>query len=143
MPIIRELPVEQTHRAYEVMLELRPEMGSKEDFVARVNGSLRPEGYRLVASFGHDDEVAAVAGFRTGHNLAWGHFLYVDDLVTAESARRKGHAGALMDWLDKEAERLGCDQFHLDSATFRYEAHRFYFNRRLVIPGFHFSRPVR
>jgi GNAT superfamily N-acetyltransferase len=72
-----------------------------------------------------------VAGFRTGHNLAWGHYLYVDDLSTRPDARRRGHGRALLE----EAKRLGCDQFHLDSGVGldRADAHRLYLNAGLVI----------
>jgi len=109
----------------------------------RINSLQRPEGYRLVAAFeeGSPDAVA-VAGFRTGHNLAWGHYLYVDDLVTVASARKRGHAAALLRWLLDEAERLGCDQLHLDSGTHRHDAHRFYLKEPLDITSFHFARTI-
>lgn len=122
------------------MAELRTHLESRDDFVARVNEVQRPEGYRLVASFEDGaSAAAAVAGFRTGNNLAWGYFLYVDDLVTAEAARGHGHGAALMAWLHTEARRLGCDQLHLDSGTHRHGAHRFYLEHRLHISSFHFN----
>ncbi len=43
-----------------------------------------------------------MAGFRVMHSLAWGHYLYVDDLSTLPEARRRGHARALLDWLLEE-----------------------------------------
>jgi GNAT superfamily N-acetyltransferase len=59
----------------------------------------RPASYRLVDVFVPDrEQTVAVAGFRVGDSLAWGHYLYVDDLSTAPDARRQGHAGALLDW---------------------------------------------
>ena len=52
-------------------------------------------GYRL--AFVQDtDGVVAVAGFRVGENLAWGRFLYVDDLVTLPSHRSKGYGAKLL-----------------------------------------------
>ena len=49
-----------------------------------------------------------------------------------------------MDWLIEEAKRLHCDQLHLDSGVGpdRTDAHRLYFNKRMRISSFHFSRPV-
>lgn len=96
----------------------------------------RGEGYRLVGSFEPErDAAAAVAGFRAGHSLAWGHFIYLDDLSTDRDARRRGHAGALLDWLVEGAQRLGCDQLHLDSGVGyeRSDAHRLYLNAGMVI----------
>jgi GNAT superfamily N-acetyltransferase len=142
---IRELPPAETHLAYEAMLELRPHIGAESQFVARVNDVQRPAGYRLVASFDNHDPVVAAgaAGFHIGDMLAWGHFLYVEDLVTRESARRAGHATGLLDWLAVEAERNRCDSFQLDSGVHRHDAHRLYLRSGLLITGHHFGRVLR
>ncbi len=139
---IKELGPEETAAAYRAMLELRPRIGSEEEFVARVNDLQRPEGYRLVASFADGDpQAVAAAGFRTAHFLAWGHALYVDDLSSRPGFRRQGHAGGLLDWLLAEARRLGCGQLHLDSGvgSDREQAHRLYLNKRLRISAHHFQ----
>jgi GNAT superfamily N-acetyltransferase len=124
------------------MLELRPNAGSREQFVETVNRRQRPEGYRLVAAFedGHEP-AAAIAGFRTGHFQAWGYAMYIDDLSTRAPFRGRGHGGALMDWLIAEARRLGCSQLHLDSGVGpdRQAAHRLYMNKRMRISAHHFA----
>jgi GNAT superfamily N-acetyltransferase len=138
---IRELPPAETGLAYKAMLELRPNIGTESEFVARVNDVQRPAGYRLVASFDDGDTVAAgAAGFHVRDMLAWGHYLYVEDLVTRESARRAGHATRLLDWVLFEAERNGCDSFQLDSGVHRYDAHRLYLRWGLAITSHHFGR---
>ncbi|MEA2505835.1 MAG: hypothetical protein QOH48_453 [Actinomycetota bacterium] len=95
----------------------------------------------MIGSFDddHTEDAAGVAGFRTGHNLVWGYFIYVDDLVTLPAYRGRGHADALMSWLFREARALGCDHLHLDSGTHRHDAHRFYLKHRLEISSFHFT----
>ena len=87
----------------------------------------------------------AVAGFRIGHMLAWGRFLYVDDLSTLPEARRRGYGRKLLDWLGDEARRLDCEQLHLDSGVTaeRFDAHRLYLNAGLAISSFHFARRLR
>jgi GNAT superfamily N-acetyltransferase len=135
----------ETRLAHAAMSALRPAYRDQASFVDQVDGVQRAEGYRLVAAFAADAEQAvAAAGFRFGHGLAWGHFVYVDDLSTLPEARRQGHAGALLDWILSEARRLGCDQVHLDSATIpeRFDAHRLYFKHGYVIDAHHFARPV-
>lgn len=141
MSDIRELGPAETHLAYTTMLELRPHLPSLEAFVERVNTLQRPERYRLIGSFiDGAAEPVAVAGFRTLHALAWGHVLYVDDLITQEAHRKAGHADRLLQWMMAEAQRLGCDQFHLDSAVHRHAAHRFYFAHGMRISTYHFQR---
>jgi GNAT superfamily N-acetyltransferase len=100
-------------------------------FVAQVDGMQRPEGCRLVGVLAVEGEDAqAVAGFRLATSLSWRRHLYVDDLSTVPSARGRGFAGRLLGWVHDEAQRLGCDQVHLDSgvAPNRHAAHRLYLN---------------
>jgi GNAT superfamily N-acetyltransferase len=141
MPI-RELDADDTALAYEVVRELRPHLGEPDAFSAFVNDRLRPHGYRLVVSLDDAGTVAAAMGLRRAHSLAWGDHLYVDDLVTLPAFRGLGHARALLDWARAEAERLGCDQLHLDSAPHRHDAHRLYLRWGMHISGYHFAAPV-
>jgi len=127
------------------MEALRGASGNERAFDEYVDGVLRPTGYRLVGLFLPDrDQAVAVAGFRIGDSLAWGHYLYIDDLSTAPDARRQGHAGTLLDWLLDEARRLGCAQLHLDSGTGseRFDAHRLYYGHGLAIYSHHFARAL-
>ena len=140
---VREIPAGETPLAHAAMSALRPAFADPGAFAREVDEVLRPEGYRLAGSFEDEGgDAAAVAGFRFGHSLAWGHYMYVDDLATAPHARRRGHAGALLDWLLEEALRQRCDQLHLDSAAIpeRYDAHRLYMTKRFAITGHHFVR---
>jgi GNAT superfamily N-acetyltransferase len=125
------------------MRELRPHYEDEGDFVRRVDEVERPQGYRLVGAF-EDGRCVAVAGFRVLRNLAWGDALYVDDLSTHPDARRRGYGRALLEWCEAEAERLGCDQLHLDSGVGpeREDAHRLYFNTGMRITLYHFMKPV-
>jgi GNAT superfamily N-acetyltransferase len=144
-PEIRELLPPETGLAFEAMRELRTDLSDEQSFIRQVDGVQRTEGYRLVAAFeAGASEPSAVAGFRTCHSLSWSHYLYVDDLSTKPSARRRGHARNLLDWLIEEGKRLGCDQFHLDSGVGidRADAHRLYLNAGMVISAHHFARYV-
>jgi GNAT superfamily N-acetyltransferase len=142
MSIIQELREQEIYRAYPALHELRPHLESLDACVRQVQQQ-RAEGYRLVGAFevGIEDAVA-IAGFRTLHSLAWGYYLYVDDLGTLAAFRKKGHAALLMHWLLEEAQRLGCAQFHLDSGVQRHDAHRLYLNQRMHISAYHFARSL-
>jgi GNAT superfamily N-acetyltransferase len=144
MPEIRELAAGETHQAARALLELRPDRGPTEALISAADRQ-RAAGYRLVASFEDgEDDAAGVAGFRLAENLAWGRHLYVDDLSTRADRRGRGHGGALMRWLGREACRAGCAQLHLDSGVGpdRQDAHRLYFNAGLRIASYHFARAV-
>jgi GNAT superfamily N-acetyltransferase len=140
---VRELPAGETGLAWEALRALRPHLTDREAFVARVDGLQRPAGYRIVAAFEPGVEQArAAAGFRIAHNLAWGRFVYVDDLSTLPAARRRGHAARLLAWIDEEAARRGCYSVQLDSGVGpdRQDAHRRYFSSGMRIASYHFSK---
>ncbi len=144
MDDVRELAAGESHRAAAALLELRPHGGGAAELVERIDAQ-RAAGYRLAASFeAGDAHAAAVAGFRVVESLAWGRFVYVDDLVTRAALRGRGHAAAVMAWVQDEARRAGCGQVHLDSGVGpdRADAHRFYFRHRLRIASYHFSGEV-
>jgi len=124
---------------YPVMHELRPHIGETE-FVTRVR-RLQEGGYRLVC-LRVDEAPVAVAGMRIGENLAWGRFLYVDDLVTAERHRSKGYGQALLEWIEHYAGEARCSEVHLDSGLQRQDAHRFYEREGVAKTGFHFAVSV-
>ena len=116
------------------MKQLRPDC-QPDPFLARVRLQER-EGYRL-AMLVDENRVAAVAGYRIGHNLAWKKYLYVDDLVTDGSQRSRGYGRQLMDWLARTARDAGCDELHLDSGVQRFAAHRFYLRYGMDITSHH------
>lgn len=124
---------------YPVMRELRPHL-AESSFVAKVR-ALEKSGYMLAYLMESGCPVA-VAGFRLGENLAWGRFLYVDDLVTLSSQRSRGFGAALLSWLAGFAEKKGCNQLHLDSGVQREDAHRFYEREAMKLTSYHFAKPV-
>jgi GNAT superfamily N-acetyltransferase len=123
-------------RCFEVMHELRPHL-TLESFLAQA-ARQQTQGWRL-AFLESDGVVRSVTGYRLLENLAWGRFLYVDDLVTRDVDLGVGFGSRLLDWLVDEAKRQDCDQFHLDSGVQRFGAHRFYLHKGMDITSHHFA----
>jgi len=121
---------------FETLHSLRPHL-TREAFLQRVRAQYA-DGYRL-ACIERGGRVVAVAGYRMGRNLAWGKFLYVDDLVTHPDHRSEGLGATLLSWLQQRAREHGCQQLHLDSGQQRLDAHRFYKREGLAITGHHFA----
>jgi len=127
---------QQIDDCYPVMRQLRPHIG-RDDFLDRVRRTEK-SGFRLVC-LRVGGEPVAVAGIRTGENLAWGRFLYIDDLVTSSEHRSQGYGAALLRWIRAYARSQGCEQLHLDSGMQRVDAHRFYEREGLPVSGLHFA----
>lgn len=130
----------QIAKCFTVMSQLRPALKS-EEFVERITAQ-RADGYRLVF-LEAAGTVVCVAGFRIARCLAWGRFMYVDDLVTDAAHRSCGHGKTMLDWLRDEARRLQCEQFHLDSGIQRKEAHRFYLREGMEHTALHFGELLK
>jgi GNAT superfamily N-acetyltransferase len=124
-------------RCFEVMRELRPHFRDRKKFLEQVRRQQR-DGY-LLAFLEVDSEIRAVAGYRFLESLYSGRCLYVDDLVTRERDRSAGYGGKLLDWLVQQARERDCTSFELDSGVQRFDAHRFYFSKRMKICAYHFA----
>ena len=120
---------------FPVMVQLRPKL-TEPGWLPQVR-RMEKDGFRLVA-LREDGVVRAVAGFRVFENLYAGRLLYVDDLVTDQTTRSRGHGRALLRWLTDHARKNNCASLELDSGTQRIDAHRFYLRERMNIANFHF-----
>jgi len=121
---------------YPVMCQLRPHI-TQAEFLPTVKAQMQ-NGYHL-ACVEADGIIVACAGFQYAQNLAWGKFLYVDDLITDDKQRCRGFGKLLMDWLAEQANIQGCAQLHLDSGVQRKDAHRFYAREGMEQTGYHFA----
>ncbi len=121
----------------DVVRQLRPHLDPA-TYVADVRALMASDGYRLAALLDDDGAVRAVAGYRMLRMLYCGRVLSVDDLVTDERARSRGHGTALLEWLKAEGRAAGCAELQLISHVTREAAHRFYFREGLGVIAFHF-----
>jgi GNAT superfamily N-acetyltransferase len=121
---------------YDVMAQLRPHL-ARGDFLTTVR-AMQKDGLRL-ACVRDGGRVVAVAGYRISTNLFCGRHLYVDDLVTDDAERSKGHGKELLAWLRELAVENDCDVFHLDSGVQRKRAHAFYQREGMELASYHFS----
>ena len=127
---------DEIRKCYPVMRELRTHITTEQEFVDRVSRQ-QNQGYQL-AFLEAEGEVRAVAGFRFLDSLFSGKNLYVDDLVTRDADRSHGYGGQLLDWLIDAARANACETLELDSGVQRFDAHRFYFSKRMSISSYHF-----
>jgi GNAT superfamily N-acetyltransferase len=125
---------------YPVMAELRPHT-KRDDFVLTIKRLAETANLQL--AYLNNGEVKAVAGFRISEWLAGGKYLEIEDLVTKSDERSKGYGGDLFDWLVKHAEENDCDHIRLISRVTRFDAHRFYLNKRMIIEAYYFSRQLK
>jgi GNAT superfamily N-acetyltransferase len=123
-----------------VLQELRPHL-TPESFAA-VCEQGHPQGLRFTAAYA-DGRCVGVAGWRIVATTVTLRKLYVDDLVTTETARSQGIGHQLLAALLEKARDAGCSVLDLDSGVHRADAHRFYMREGLTITSFHFARSLQ
>ena len=122
-------------RCFEVMKELRPHH-NLESFLTTMD-AMKKEGYHLLY-LEDEGRMVSVAGFRFTTTLYDGLIIDFDDFVTATNARGKGYAGILFDHLLGIARERSIKTIHLNSNHQRFDAHRFYLNKKMKIIAHHF-----
>jgi hypothetical protein len=123
---------EALHRTF------RPQM--KGDYVAYLQ-RMAEDGAGIVQLL-HENDVRALAVWRTFLTTYCGRRFEIDDLVTAEGHRSKGYGATLIKALEAKARSLSCNAVMLTSATWRVDAHRFYLRERYAIESFLFVKRV-
>jgi GNAT superfamily N-acetyltransferase len=123
-------------RAFPVMVQLRPHL-TPGSFRARGRRQMT-QGYKL-AALEAGGRIRSLGGYRVCDFLHSGRTLYIDDLVTDEASRSRGHGEQLFQWLREIAAIRGCTELHLDSGVQRSRAHRFYFRQGMHVDDFHFA----
>jgi GNAT superfamily N-acetyltransferase len=126
---------EEILACYPVMAELRPHI-VQEKFVPQVR---RQQKHSYCLAYLEDEgAIQAVVGFRIAESLAWGKYLYVDDLVSRAPRRSHGYGRELFNWVVEFAKSEGCEALHLDSGVQNFAAHRFYLGNKMIISSHHF-----
>jgi GNAT superfamily N-acetyltransferase len=129
--------IQEFSDCFPVMQELRSNL-DLDSLITQVQRQQQQLNYQL-AYLQVDEAIQAVAGFRISESLAWGKFLYVDDLVSRASNRSQGYGAELFAWLTDYARTNHCQQLTLDSGVQRFAAHRFYLRQRMDITSHHFT----
>lgn len=128
------------HASFCVMQELRSHLQDRSAYVVQVQHQAT-QGYRLLAAW-RNASIVGLAGYRLTHNLLYGRFVYVDDLVVTATLQRSGIGELLLKAARQQAVDLNCTHFILDTGLHMALAQRFYFRQGLLARGMHFVEPL-
>lgn len=139
MKIYHAITQTDIEKCFEVMKELRPHH-TQESFVTAIQ-QMKTEGYQLIY-LEDNGQAVCVAGFRFTTTLYDGLIIDFDDFVTLPQARGKGYAAFVFDHLVNIANERSIKTIHLNSNHLRFDAHRFYLNKKMRIVAHHFRLEV-
>jgi len=135
---IRELFSEaEMQRNYPLIQQLYPEV-TQADYEAML-GRFIALGYRQAGLFDQDHCIGLI-GFQHTMHFTCGDYIYIDDLVIDEHHRSLGYATKLLDWVENEAENLGCKVILLDCFVENKQPQRLYHRQGYSILAYHFGK---
>lgn len=124
---------------YPLLHQLNPDI-SEERF-RRLLPEVRAGGYRCIGAF-DEDELVAIAGFRITARFWCGRYIDFDNVIVAEQYRNSKLGQMLVDWVEEEGRRAGCDNSLVEVYARSHAAHRFYFRKGYDMPGYLLVKPL-
>lgn len=138
--VVRELVgFEAVKGMFPLIHQLNPEIEEK-DFLTRLKAMLE-EGYRCIGAY-RDGELVGVSGFWVGTRFWCGRFIEPDNVVVDENCREGGVGRVLMEWIEAEGRRLGCDIMKLETYAAKVGARAFYRRQGYEEPGIVMLKPL-
>ncbi len=139
--VIRELTaLEDLQSIFPLIHQLNPEL-DEALFRQRLDAMLLEGGYRCIAAFDRDVMVGA-AGFWTGTHLWCGRYVEPDNVIVDRTLRSGGIGKLMMDWIEVEARRMGCELLKLEAYAERTRTREFYRRQGYGEPGVVMIKPL-
>jgi GNAT superfamily N-acetyltransferase len=110
-------------------------------FRARLTDMLAQGGYRCIAAF-DGDRMVGVSGFWVGTQLWCGKYVEPDNVFVDPKLRSRGIGAKLMQWIEAEAERIGCDVMRAAMLLGRDRTRAFYRRSGFADDGLLLVKPV-
>ena len=129
----------EVRRCFPAYKELRPHLQSADELVQRWRKQTA-EGFQMIYISDPENESApaiAAAGYRFLNFTAWGHVMYIDDLVALSTHYKKGLGTTLLKYMQNVAVERGCDAVHLDTGYQRHFAHLSYLRNGFIFSSHH------
>jgi len=141
---LRRLFVVETHsdldRCYPIMKELRPHLSSS-DYHA-IYQAAKNEGDYKIAAIEDGGQILALMGYRILHDYVRGKHVYVDDLVSTESARSKGLGAELLRFAESIARQNDCKVLRLCTGVENVRGVEFYERNGWTKRAYAFTRKL-
>lgn len=134
---IRELTSkEEMLQHLDVLQDLYPSL-TLEEYARDLDEMLPNNRYGQIAVFDGENCIG-LTGYWIGTKLWCGKYLEIDNLVVSSKYRSKGAGKLMFDYLSEKAKQENCVMMSLDSYTYNFKAHKFFYNEGFAPRGFHF-----
>ncbi|MCE3254541.1 MAG: hypothetical protein K0R25_35 [Rickettsiaceae bacterium] len=118
---------------------------SKEDFLKYIDDILAEKNYQMIGAFVKNDgeeTLAGIAGYWVLTRFYSGKYVQVGNMVVDENHRSEGIGKTMLNFIEKEGQKQGCQHFILDSRLDNKKSHDFYLREGFEIMGYHFMKDI-
>jgi GNAT superfamily N-acetyltransferase len=89
-----------------------------------------------------ENKIVGLSGYWINHRLWCGKYVDVDNVIVHPDYRSKGIGKLMMQWIEEEGKRLGCNISVLDVYVDNFKAQKFYYREGYIARGYHFLKPL-
>jgi GNAT superfamily N-acetyltransferase len=128
-------------KCFPVMKELRPHLEFS-DYLLIYEEAHRNDGYEIVA-IEDEGKILAVMGYRILSDYVRGKHIYIDDLVSSETARSKGLGAELLRYAEDIARKMECQTLRLCTGIENDRGAKFYEKNGWAKRAFAFTKKLK
>ena len=114
---------------------------SQDDFLKYIDAILAEANYQMIASY-INDKMVGIAGFWVLTRFYSGKYIQVGNMVIDEQYRSSGIGKTMLDFIENEGKKQGCQHFILDSRLDNTKSHDFYLREGFEVMGYHFMKDI-
>ena len=114
---------------------------SEEDFSKCIDEILSEQNYQMISSY-IGEELVGIAGYWVLTRFYSGKYVQVGNMVVDEKHRNLGIGKTMLEFIEDEGKRQGCQHFILDSRLDNKKSHDFYLREGFEVMGYHFMKDI-
>jgi GNAT superfamily N-acetyltransferase len=114
---------------------------SEKNFLKCVDEILLEKNYQMIAGY-IDDKIVGIAGYWVLTRFYSDKYIQVGNMVVDEKHRNLGIGKTILDFIEAEGKKQGCQHFILDSRLDNTKSHDFYLREGFEVMGYHFMKDI-
>lgn len=114
---------------------------SENDFLKYIDEILEEKNYQMIGAY-LENKLVGIAGYWILTRFYSGKYIQVGNMVVNENLRSSGIGKKILQFIEDEGKKQGCQHFILDSRLDNTKSHDFYLREGFEIMGYHFMKDI-
>ncbi len=132
--------MEEIYATYPLVCRMNPDM-EHDEFIA-IQDEMMKQGYQCIGAYDQQEQLRGMCGYWVTHRFYCGKAIRIDNVVVEKQCKGLGIGSSLLNYVEKEGQRVGACSIILDAYAHNKESHDFYFKHGLDMKGVHFVKTL-